>query len=252
TLGGLPISGLTYTVTAVSGTGNTQFDIGFAAQTAVGTYAMTIGPSITDVAGNAMNQNGNAVNGETPGDQFTATGTISSTTTTTFSSVDVPKNIADVATTTSVLNVGSSLTISKITVKLNINHTWDSDLRISLKAPNGTTRILVNRRGGSGDNFTKTIFADAATQSVVNCAAPFANTYRPEQTLSAFNGLNASGTWSLIVQDLAAQDVGKINAWSITITSTGGLSVEEPGAPLTPNPVAPKFEPLPLFGTTVA
>jgi hypothetical protein len=41
-------------VTPVSGSNNTQFDIGFAAQTVVGTYSMTIGPNILDFFGNPM------------------------------------------------------------------------------------------------------------------------------------------------------------------------------------------------------
>ena len=72
TLNGTAIPGLTYTVTAVTGTNNSQFDISFAAQSAIGTYAMTIGPAIADAAGNAKSA------------AYTATGTISSTTTTTF------------------------------------------------------------------------------------------------------------------------------------------------------------------------
>jgi subtilisin-like proprotein convertase family protein len=219
TLNGNAITGLTYTVTPVSGTNN-QFDISFAAQSALGTYAMTIGPAIADLAGNNMSA------------AYTATGTLSATTTTTFNSVDVPKTIPDVATTTSVLSVGQSQTITKITVKLNLNHTYDSDLKITLKSPAGTTVLLANRRGGSGDNYTNTVFDSSAATSIASGFAPFSGTYRPEQSLTAFNGQNASGTWSLIIQDVAFLDSGRLNSWSITITSNpGGNSVEEPSGP---------------------
>jgi subtilisin family serine protease/subtilisin-like proprotein convertase family protein len=214
-LNGTDIPNMSYQVNPVSGSGDKQFDITFAAQFSTGTYTMTIGPNITDVAGNLMDQNGDGT-----ADQYTASGTIS--TTTTFDSKDVPKNLPDRSTTTSVLNVGQSLTIGKITVKLNITHTYDSDLRISLKSPAGTTITLVNRRGGSGDNFTDTVFDSDAAVSITSGTAPFTGTYRPEQSLTAFNTQNASGTWSLIIRDMARTDVGRLNSWSITITPANG------------------------------
>src|SRR5262249_1807857 len=48
---------------------NNVWQISFAPQIAQGTYNVTLGPNITDIAGNAMNQNGNGTNGE-PADVF--------------------------------------------------------------------------------------------------------------------------------------------------------------------------------------
>jgi hypothetical protein len=61
------------TVTPVAGSNNTQFDIGFTNQTTTGTYRMVIGPDIRDLDGHKMDQNGNFIEGEVPGDQYTAT-----------------------------------------------------------------------------------------------------------------------------------------------------------------------------------
>ena len=58
-------------ITSVTGAGNT-FTVTFNSQTAVGTYTLVLGPNITDISGNAMNQNGNTINGES-GDAYTAT-----------------------------------------------------------------------------------------------------------------------------------------------------------------------------------
>jgi hypothetical protein len=55
---------ISVTVSAVGGSGDTQFDLAFADQTVRGVYRLTVGPNVTDVAGNPMNQNGNAGNGE--------------------------------------------------------------------------------------------------------------------------------------------------------------------------------------------
>jgi methionine-rich copper-binding protein CopC len=64
----------------VAGSNNTRFDISFNGQTDLGSYHMVIGPNIRDTFGNAMDQNGNLITGEIPGDQYTATFTIVSTT----------------------------------------------------------------------------------------------------------------------------------------------------------------------------
>ncbi len=62
-------------VTPVSGS-TTQFDVTFPATNNFGTYAITTGVGILDLAGNPMDQNQNGINGEIPGDQFTGTGTL--------------------------------------------------------------------------------------------------------------------------------------------------------------------------------
>ncbi len=59
-------------VVAVAGSNNTQFDINFTAQGATGRYSLVIGPDIQDLYGNAMDQNGNLIPGEVPGDRYTA------------------------------------------------------------------------------------------------------------------------------------------------------------------------------------
>jgi hypothetical protein len=51
-------------VAPVAGSGDTQFDVTFAAQNLRGTYRLKVGPQIADSSGNPMNQNGNAINGE--------------------------------------------------------------------------------------------------------------------------------------------------------------------------------------------
>jgi hypothetical protein len=76
-----PAGGITVTnVTPVAGSNDTQFDISFADQTALGNYTMVIGPDIRDTFGNEMDQNGNLIPGEIPGDQFTTQFRVVSTT----------------------------------------------------------------------------------------------------------------------------------------------------------------------------
>lgn len=223
TRGGQAISGVSYTITPVSGTTN-QYDVVFTNQTVAGTYAMTIGPDIRDLAGNAMNQSGNSVNGEL-GDRYTATGTLSATTTPigpkTYYSADPIKNLVDSGTTTSTVTIGSSATIGRISVKVNITHPNVGDLRITLKSPTGATVQLFNRRGGSGDN-VNAVFDDRSSTPVAQAAAPFLGWNKPEQALAALNGKNAQGTWTLIVEDLATGNVGKINGWALIVEPAAG------------------------------
>jgi subtilisin family serine protease len=200
------------------GTGNTQFDVTFATQSAVGTYTVVIGPDIADTAGNPMNQDQDGFNGE-PADQFAGTFTISSTT---FFQNTTPLTLPDFSTRTSTITVGQGFTITDLDVRINITHTWDSDLRITLRGPDGTVITLVNRRGGSGDNFNNTRFSDEASLSIANGFAPFAGAYRPENPLSSFDSKNAAGAWSLTIQDLAFFDSGRLNSWSLTFEAAGG------------------------------
>ena len=204
-------------ITGVSPISATQFDVTFASQSSPGTYTLVVGPNITDSAGNAMNQNGVAPNGQVPHDQFSTNHTLSRSQS--FNSIDVNKNIVDLSRTISVLTINQASTIADLNISMNLSHTYDSDLKITLVAPDGTQAVLVNRRGGSSNHFTNTVFNDEATVSIVQGAAPFSGSYRPEASLSAFDGKNAQGTWQLWVDDVARYDVGKINAWSISLNS---------------------------------
>jgi hypothetical protein len=55
--------------TSIIGAG-ADWVVHFAPQTAVGVYTVTVGPDVADLAGNAMNQDGDAANGESGADRF--------------------------------------------------------------------------------------------------------------------------------------------------------------------------------------
>jgi hypothetical protein len=59
-----------------SGPNYTQFDVVFPAQTAAGTYTLVLSQDIRDVFGNKMDQDGNLIPGENPGDRATVQFTI--------------------------------------------------------------------------------------------------------------------------------------------------------------------------------
>ncbi|MBP1682297.1 MAG: hypothetical protein H6Q35_2636 [Proteobacteria bacterium] len=135
--------------------------------------------------------------------------------------------IADVTTTTSTITITDSGTVEDLNVQINLTHTWDSDLDIYLVAPDGTVIELTSDNGGSGDNYTNTIFDDDAATSIISGGAPFTGTFRPEGDLSLLEGMDISGTWTLrIVDDLGA-DVGTLISWSIATTIDGTNTVYE-------------------------
>jgi CubicO group peptidase (beta-lactamase class C family)/subtilisin-like proprotein convertase family protein len=148
--------------------------------------------------------------------------------TVTLASQGPPVPIPDVSTVTSgILAQGLVGTISKITVTLNINHTFDSDLILWLIGPSGTSVELDYRRGGGGANFTNTTFDDGASSPISAGLPPFTGTYRPEQRLAAFVGQNPNGTWMLQAADVEALDTGTILNWSITVTTSEPTAVTD-------------------------
>ncbi len=109
--------------------------------------------------------------------------------------------------------------VQDVNVSLNLTHTWNSDLNISLISPTGTIIDLSSGNGGASDNYTNTVFDDSAATSITAGAAPFTGTFRPEQPLSTFNGTSASGTWILRVTDTFATDTGNLISWGLTMVS---------------------------------
>jgi surface protein len=140
----------------------------------------------------------------------------------TFTASDTPITISSIGspTITSSLSVsGMAGTISDVDVELDITHSYDSDLIITLIAPDSTRIVLIGRRGSSGDNFTVTNLDDSTSVAISDGSAPFNGTYRPEEPLSGLNGKSANGTWQLEVEDTVNEDGGSLNTWSVTITS---------------------------------
>ncbi len=117
----------------------------------------------------------------------------------TFVAADVPKNIPDNNATgvSSVINVGAGADLKSVKVSVNITHPFRGDLVIQVIAPNGQRATLSNLQGGSADNFVTT----------------------NQDITAAFTG-TAQGQWRLFVRDLGPLDVGRINAFTLDITSS--------------------------------
>jgi subtilisin-like proprotein convertase family protein len=110
------------------------------------------------------------------------------------------------------INVTDSATVASIKVSVDITHTFIGDLRVTLRSPAGTTVELHNRNGGNADDLKKT----------------FDLTTTPG--LSALKGQSVQGAWTLLIQDLAAVDIGRLNSWGIEVAANGGLIALEDAA----------------------
>ncbi|HMX39780.1 MAG TPA: zinc-dependent metalloprotease family protein, partial [Saprospiraceae bacterium] len=137
-----------------------------------------------------------------------------------YNSGDVPKPIADNATTTSTLSLSTvPSTINDLNViNLSGTHTWVNDLSISLESPGGTERILLDQVCDDEDDFGLN-FDDEASNSYssIPCPPVGNGSYRPFQTLSPFDGQNPNGTWTLRIVDHNADDAGTLNSWGLNL-----------------------------------
>lgn len=146
----------------------------------------------------------------------------------TFTSIDVPRNIQDSTATTPGLTevnilVPDDLPILDIDVKVEIAHTYDGDLTLSLIHPDGREIILVQNQGGSGNNFDNTIFDAEATTPIQSGSPPFSGTYLPQGDLASLYNSSAQGNWRFKVVDNATQDTGIIESVELILCLSGQL-----------------------------
>ena len=231
-------------ITEVAGSNNTEFTFNIASSSTAGTYTLQVGPDILDLAGNKMNQDGDALNGELTQDVYSASYNLTSNSSFNFYNTTV-SNIRDFTRTVSYISIAQDIKISDLDVLVDVTHTYDSDLIISLKSPAGLVSTLSYRRGGSGDNFLSTIFDDEATKAISSGLAPFKGSFKPDTTLSVFDGTNAKGIWTLTVEDKATGDIGKLNKWAISLSGSTNLTATskvrrfEGESPVAEAPAAP-------------
>lgn len=138
----------------------------------------------------------------------------------------------------SVINVADSFAIANVSVTLNnLTHTWAGDLIATLS--NGATTVTLFSRPGQvggtgfgsssdfGGNYT---FADGGADLTAALGGGGAfvipsGTYAPAGALSAFNGQNSAGNWTLSISDNAGGDLGSLGSWTLNLTA-----VPTPGA----------------------
>jgi subtilisin-like proprotein convertase family protein/subtilisin family serine protease len=91
-------------------------------------------------------------------------------------------------------------------ISINITHTFQGDLRVSLITPDNTSIMLHDGTGGGADNLVETY--DAARIPA----------------LQQLQGKSVRGQWTLKVIDRWASDTGRLNDWKIRIKTIGNMA----------------------------
>lgn len=127
------------------------------------------------------------------------------------------------------INVGDSGTIGDVNVTLNVSHTWTGDLIATLT--HGATSVVIVDRPGvpavstfgcAEDNWVNLVLDDQAGSPIENACAPnLTGSFTPNNPLSAFDGADSAGNWTLTLTDNAAADTGSLVSWSVTIGGAG-------------------------------
>jgi len=108
--------------------------------------------------------------------------------------------------------------VSDVNLTFNATHTFTGDVSATLTSPSGTVVTLVNRRGGSGDNFVNTTIDDEAAAGVAGGSAPFTGSFQPESPLSAMDGEDVEGTWVFTITDNASTDNGNLQNVTLNLS----------------------------------
>ena len=104
-------------------------------------------------------------------------------------SLPIPDKGAAISDTITISDPGDT---SSVSIGVNITHTRIGDLKVDLLAPDGTVLKLHKRVGGNSDNINRTYER-------------------------VFDGTGIAGDWVLRVRDMANQDIGTLNGWTLAI-----------------------------------
>ncbi|ALN92758.1 M12 family metallo-peptidase [Lysobacter gummosus] len=105
--------------------------------------------------------------------------------------VNIPDNNATGVSSSIAVSGRTGNAPSNAQVAVNIVHPYKGDLIVDLVAPDGSVYNIHNRTGTSADNVSGTFTINLSSEAL-------------------------NGTWKLRAADRAAQDIGKIDTWSIT------------------------------------
>lgn len=100
------------------------------------------------------------------------------------------------------------------------DHSYVNDLTFTLISPNNTSVVILNSPCNGYADFDLNLDDQASTTSLP-CPPTGAVTVTPQNPLSAFNGQNSTGVWTLRVKDNFTGDGGNLTGWGLNFNSTG-------------------------------
>ena len=138
-----------------------------------------------------------------------------------INSVNVPKTISASGTplVTSTVTFPHSGTITDVNVtNITGTHTYLSDLIFRLRSPTNTEVTLLYNPCDAEQNFNIGFDDQSANPPFTYSCPPLdGQLYQTESPLTAFNGANANGTWTLGIRDTATGDGGTLAAWGLRV-----------------------------------
>jgi uncharacterized repeat protein (TIGR01451 family) len=123
-----------------------------------------------------------------------------------------------------------SYIVADVDIGVFVTHTYRSDLRINLISPIGTSVTVMTWTGNvQGGNNLNDLFNDEAATAITAHNAtvndpttpappPYSHSFRPSALLSAFDGQDALGTWTMTICDAVGADTGTFNRADLFIT----------------------------------
>ncbi len=136
---------------------------------------------------------------------------------------DVPKVINAVGTANINSNLIVPASLGVVITDVNVvglvgTHSYIQDLTFTLKSPAGTSVVLFQAICGQDANFSLNL-DDQASSAIFPCPPIGGVTVIPQSALSAFNGENSTGTWTLTVDDPFDGDGGELTGWGLSINT---------------------------------
>ena len=160
-----------------------------------------------------------------------------------FVSSDVPVTISasGTPTVTSTLSIGTAGSITDLNVLgLDIPHTYVADLTITLTSPQGTVVTLMDGLCGGNDNIDLNFDDSGTAHASIPCPPIGGGTFQPNEALSAFNGEDQLGTWTLTVTDAFNADGGSVDGWTLEVCADSPCTdAGTPSLLLSANPFCP-------------
>ena len=112
-------------------------------------------------------------------------------------------------------------TINKVTISVDLNHTYRGDIELSLTSPSNKKVKLTKAANNGADNL-KVYFDDTASISISSDTSDHTSivTRKPLKKLDKFDTEDPEGKWKLRICDIYAGDDGAFNTSTLTIDYT--------------------------------
>ena len=157
------------------------------------------------------------------------------TTVTSPTTISIPSSGASTPYPSTLVVAGLPASIGHLRVRLNaVSHTFPADIDALLVGPGGQKVMLMSGAWNAFSSSPATLTFEDGAQRPPLLGAPVTGTYSPANysetsfpapagpygtALSAFNGTNPNGTWSLYVFDNSGGDSGTISGFSLVFSA---------------------------------